>query len=51
MKVHSPEQLASLIKFKKNKNTGMKIKNIGDKILKKTIKELDKYILNEFKKT
>ena len=28
----------------------MKIKNIGDKILKKTIKELDKYILNEFKK-
>ena len=29
----------------------MKIKNIGDKILKKTIKELDKYILNEFKKT
>ena len=51
MTVHTPEQLASLIKFKKNKNTGMKIKNIGDKILKKTIKELDKYILNEFKKT
>lgn len=49
--INSPKQLASLIKFKKNNNTGMKIKNIGDKILKKTIKELDKYILNEFKKT
>ena len=49
--IYSPKQLASLIKFKKNNNTGMEIKNIGDKILKKTIKELDKYILNEFKKT
>ena len=49
--VYSPKQLSSLIKFKKNNNTGMKIKNIGDKILTKTIKELDKYILNEFKKT
>ncbi|WP_440646971.1 3-deoxy-D-manno-octulosonic acid transferase [Candidatus Pelagibacter sp. HIMB1521] len=49
--IYSPKQLASLIKFKKNKNTGVKIKKIGDKILKKTIKELDKYILNEFKKT
>ena len=49
--IYSPKHLASLIKFKKNNNTGMKIKDIGDKILKKTIKELDKYILNEFKKT
>ena len=49
--IYSPKQLASSIRFKKNNNTGIKIKNIGDKILKKTIKELDKYILNEFKKT
>ena len=49
--VYSPKQLASSIKFKKKNNTGMKIKKIGDKILKKTIKELDKYILDEFKKT
>ena len=50
-KVNSFKQLASSIVFKKNKNDGVKIKNIGEKILKKTIKELDKYILNEFKKT
>ena len=43
--------MASLIVFKKNKYTGKKIKNIGVKILKKTIKELDKFINNEFKKT
>ena len=49
--VYTPKQLASFIKFKKNRNTGMKIKNIGDKILKKNINELNKYILNEFKKT
>ena len=30
---------------------GQKIKNIGEKILKKIIKELDKLINNEFKKT
>ena len=50
-RVNSFNQLASSIVFKKNKNDGVKIKNIGEKILKKTIKELDKYILNEFKKT
>ncbi len=50
-RINSYEQLASSIVFKKNKNHGTRIKNIGEKILKKTIKELDKYILNEFKKT
>ena len=50
-KIYTPKQLASSIKFKKNKNTGAKIKNIGEKILKKTIKELDSLIKNEFKKT
>ena len=42
--------MASLIVFTKNKNAGNKIKNIGAKILKKTIKELDSFINNEFKK-
>ena len=49
--VYTPNQLASSITFKKNKNIGIKIKKIGDKILKKTIKELDSLIINEFKKT
>ncbi len=49
--VSTPNQLASSIIFKKNKNIGLKIKKIGDKILKKTIKELDNLIINEFKKT
>ena len=49
--VYTPNQLASSIIFKKNKNNGIKIKKIGDKILKKTIKELDSLIINEFKKT
>ena len=49
--VYTPNQLASYINFKKNKNIGIKIKKIGDKILKKTIKELDSLIINEFKKT
>ena len=49
--VYTPNQLASYITFKKNKNIGIKIKKIGDKILKKTIKELDSLIINEFKKT
>ena len=43
--------MSSLIVFKKNKFIGNKIKNIGVKILKKTIKELDNFINNEFKKT
>ena len=29
----------------------IKLKNIGEKILKKTIKELENFIKNEFKKT
>ena len=40
-KIITPNQLASSIIFNKNKKTGNKIKNIGEKILKKTIKELD----------
>ena len=50
-KVNTPKELASLIIFKKNKNTAKIIKNIGEKILKKTIKELDKWIINELKET
>ena len=48
-KIKSPKELASSIFFKKNKHAGLKIKNIGEKILKKTIKELDYLIINEFK--
>ncbi len=51
MKVTTPKKLASTIVFKKNKFIGDKIKNIGTKILKKTIKELDNIINNELKKT
>ena len=50
-KIQSPKQLASSITFRKNKIIGNKIKIIGQKILKKTIKELDYLIINEFKKT
>ena len=50
-KVKTPKELASLLIFKKNKNQGIKIKNIGKKILNKTIKELDYLIKNDFKKT
>ena len=50
-KVNTPFQLASSINFNKNNVSGLKIKNIGEKILKKTIKELDKLTTNEFKKT
>ena len=50
-KINSSKDLAQSIVFKKNKTIGFKIKNIGDKILKKTIKELDYLINNEFKKT
>ena len=49
--INSPKKLATSINFKKNKNRGDRIKNIGEKILKKTIKELDYLIKNEFKKT
>ena len=50
-KIQTPKELASSIVFKKNKIIGNKIKNIGQNILKKTIKELDYFIINEFKKT
>ncbi len=49
--IDTPTQLAYSIIFKKNKHSGSRIKNIGDKILKKTIKELDNLFNNEFKKT
>ena len=47
----SPNELASLITFKRKHYTAIKLKNIGEKILKKTIKELENFIKNEFKKT
>ena len=50
-KITTPNELASLIIFKRNKNLGSKIKKIGGKILKETINELDKLSNNEFKKT
>ena len=49
-KINSPNELASSIVFKKNKITGNRIKKIGENILKKTIKDLDKIFNNEFKK-
>ena len=50
-KITTPEQLAASIIFKKNKKIGVKLRNIGKKILNDTIKELDNQINNEFKKT
>ena len=50
-KITTPKELESSITFKKNKIIGKKIKDIGQKILKKTIKELDYFLINEFKKT
>jgi len=50
-KIISSKELASAIIFKRNKNLGDKIKNIGIKILKETINDLDKLIKDEFKKT
>ncbi len=50
-KINTPEELGSSITFKKNRVRGKKIKDIGQKILKKTIKELDYFLINEFKKT
>tara|TARA_Y100001935_G_scaffold251811_1_gene254517 strand:+ start:504 stop:1769 length:1266 start_codon:yes stop_codon:yes gene_type:complete len=49
--IKTSKDLASSISFKKNKQTAMKIKNIGKKILKKTIKELNYQIKYETKKT
>ena len=51
IKISTPQKLASSIIFEKNRNTGKKIKNIGTKIFKKIIKELDNIINNEFEKT
>ena len=50
-KIYTATQLSKEISFKKNVQSGLKIKNIGEKILKKTIKVLDKHIFDEFKKT
>ena len=50
-KIRTSKKLASSIIFRKNKIAGNKIKNIGENILKKTIKELNKIIFNELKKT
>jgi len=50
-KINTASQLSKEITFNKNVQSGFKIKNIGEKILKKTIKVLDKHIFNEFKKT
>ena len=50
-KVRTTKQLASQIIFKKNRNKVQKIIKIGRKILKETIKDLDRIINNEFKKT
>ena len=50
-RITSSKQLASSIFFRKNSSSGNKIKNIGQKILKKTIKEINTQIYNEFKKT
>ena len=50
-KINSYTELASSIIFKKNIKNGQKIKNIGAKILKKTINKLDNLIKNELKKT
>ena len=48
--IKSSNELASSIKFKRNSKIGNKIKIIGEKILKKTIKELNIIINNEIKK-
>ncbi len=50
-KIRTPKELAYSITFKKNKTKGNKIKDIGQIILKKTIKQLDYFIIDEFKKT
>ena len=50
-KINSSKQLASSIIFKKNKSTALKIRNIGKKILKKNINQLDYHIKNVSKKT
>ena len=50
-KIHTSKDLASSVTFRKNTIIGNKIRNIGQNILKKTIKELDYFIIDESKKT
>ena len=50
-RVNTPKKLANSISFRRNKNIGIRIKKIGEKILNQTIKELDTLINNDFKKT
>ncbi len=50
-KINSYSELASSIVFKKSKKNGQKIKNIGEKILKKTINQINILINDELKKT
>ena len=50
-KINSSAELASSIVFNKNKKNGLKIKKIGEKILKKTINQLNNIINNELQKT
>jgi 3-deoxy-D-manno-octulosonic-acid transferase len=50
-KITTIKELASLISFKKDEDKAQKIKKIGRKVLKETIKDLNKIINNEFKKT
>ena len=51
MEIKSPKQFANQVVFKKNMTKVKKIKKIGDVIFKSTIKELDKVINYEIKKT
>jgi len=50
-KVKTSKEIASSVKFKKKTKKGIQIKNFGSIIYKRTIKELDKIIYNEIKKT
>ena len=50
-RIYSSKRLASSVSFVKNKKGGKLITNIGEKILKKTIKELNNHIFNDFEKT
>ncbi len=48
-KVKTPLECSNLIVFKKNIKNVRKMKYLGEKILKKTLNELDKKIINEIK--
>ena len=50
-KITTSKELGSFITFKKNINTGIKIKKIGETILRKTLKEINNLINDELKKT